>query len=92
VTSPRPQASYATARRFFQLVEPIAVVTYKAPEPTEVVMALGFAMRMTCHHQDHQNCHRCLEAELSPMSCEMTCAPGFLAGSFGGLGEENDVL
>jgi hypothetical protein len=41
VTSPRPQVSNATARRLFQLVEPIAVVTYLAPEPTEAVMALG---------------------------------------------------
>ena len=30
-----------TARRLFQLVEPIAVVTYMADEPTEAVMALG---------------------------------------------------
>ena len=29
------------ARRLFQLVEPIAVVTYMAAEPTEAVMALG---------------------------------------------------
>ena len=29
------------ARRLFQLVEPVAVVTYLAPEPTEAVMALG---------------------------------------------------
>jgi hypothetical protein len=29
------------ARRLFQLVEPIAVVTYMADEPTEAVMALG---------------------------------------------------
>jgi hypothetical protein len=29
------------ARRFFQLVEPIAVVTYMADEPTEAVMSLG---------------------------------------------------
>src|SRR4051812_34879831 len=28
-------------RRMFQLVEPIAVVTYMAPEPTDAVMALG---------------------------------------------------
>jgi hypothetical protein len=41
VTSPRPRVSNATARRLFQLVEPIAVVTYLAPEPTEAVMALG---------------------------------------------------
>ena len=41
MTSPRPQVSNATARRLFQLVEPIAVVTYLAPEPTEAVMALG---------------------------------------------------
>jgi hypothetical protein len=31
----------STARRLFQLVEPIAVVTYMAEEPTEAVMALG---------------------------------------------------
>ena len=31
----------STARRLFQLVEPIAVVTYMADEPTEAVMALG---------------------------------------------------
>ena len=36
----RPQVSNATARRLFPLVEPIAVVTYLAPEPTEAVMAL----------------------------------------------------
>jgi hypothetical protein len=30
-----------TARRLLELVEPIAVVTYLAPEPTEAVMALG---------------------------------------------------
>jgi hypothetical protein len=41
VTSPRPRVSNATARRLFHLVEPIAVVTYLAPEPTEAVMALG---------------------------------------------------
>jgi hypothetical protein len=29
------------ARRLFQLVEPVAVVTYMANEPTEAVMALG---------------------------------------------------
>jgi hypothetical protein len=29
------------ARRLFELVEPVAVVTYMAPEPTEAVMALG---------------------------------------------------
>src|ERR1700710_2209285 len=29
------------ARRMVQLVEPIAVVTYMADEPTEAVMALG---------------------------------------------------
>lgn len=31
----------SVARRLFQLVEPVAVVTYMAPEPTEAVMALG---------------------------------------------------
>ena len=31
----------SVARRLFQLVEPIAVVTYMANEPTEAVMALG---------------------------------------------------
>jgi hypothetical protein len=30
-----------TARRLFELVEPVAVVTYMAHEPTEAVMALG---------------------------------------------------
>lgn len=29
-------------RRMFRLVEPIALVTYQAPEPAEAVMALGF--------------------------------------------------
>src|SRR5688500_1016940 len=29
------------ARRLFELVEPVAVVTYMAPEPTEALMALG---------------------------------------------------
>src|ERR671913_2573199 len=29
------------ARRFFLLVEPVALVTYMAAEPTEAVMALG---------------------------------------------------
>jgi hypothetical protein len=29
------------ARRLFELVEPVAAVTYMAPEPTEAVMALG---------------------------------------------------
>lgn len=33
--------STTTARRLFQLVEPIAVVTYMADEPTEALMALG---------------------------------------------------
>jgi hypothetical protein len=33
--------SNATARRLFERVEPIAVVTYMAPEPTKAVMALG---------------------------------------------------
>ena len=28
MTSPRPQVSNAAARRLFQLIEPIAVVTY----------------------------------------------------------------
>ena len=41
MTSPRPRVSNAGARRLFQLVEPIAVVTDLAPEPTEAVMALG---------------------------------------------------
>src|SRR5688572_3717273 len=31
----------ALARRMFELVEPIAVVTYTAEEPTEAVMAVG---------------------------------------------------
>jgi len=31
----------STARRLFHLVEPVAVVTYMANEPTEAVMALG---------------------------------------------------
>jgi hypothetical protein len=34
----RPWLGNATARRLFQLVEPVAVVTYLAPEPTEAVM------------------------------------------------------
>jgi hypothetical protein len=33
--------SNPTARRLFELVEPVAVVTYLAAEPTEAVMALG---------------------------------------------------
>ncbi len=33
--------SNSMARRLFQLVEPVAVVTYMANEPTEAVMALG---------------------------------------------------
>ena len=33
--------STAMARRLFQLVEPVAVVTYMASEPTEALMALG---------------------------------------------------
>ena len=42
MTSPRPPVSNATtARPLLELVEPIAVVTYLAPEPTEAVMALG---------------------------------------------------
>jgi hypothetical protein len=41
VTSPRPPVPNATARRLFELVEPIAVVTYMAPEPTKAVLALG---------------------------------------------------
>jgi len=32
----------SVGRRLFQLVEPVAVVTYMANEPTEAVMALGF--------------------------------------------------
>jgi hypothetical protein len=32
-----------TARRLFQLVEPVALVTYMAAEPTEAVMALGLS-------------------------------------------------
>ena len=31
----------SVGRRLFQLVEPVAVVTYMANEPTEAVMALG---------------------------------------------------
>ena len=31
----------SVGRRLFQLVEPVAVVTYMADEPTEAVMALG---------------------------------------------------
>lgn len=31
----------SVARRLFQLVEPVAVVTYIADEPTHAVMALG---------------------------------------------------
>src|SRR3954451_24188920 len=34
--------------------------------------ATAAASRPKCHHQDHQNCHRCPDAELSPMSCDMT--------------------
>src|SRR4051812_7203396 len=34
-------ADASTGRRLFQLVEPVAVVTYMANEPTEAVMALG---------------------------------------------------
>src|ERR1700682_6171700 len=30
------------------------------------------ALRPKCHHQDHPNCHRCPDTELSPMSWEMT--------------------
>ena len=42
MTPPRPPVSNATtARRLFELVEPVAVVTHLAPEPTEAVMALG---------------------------------------------------
>ena len=33
--------SASVGRRLFQLVEPVAVVTYMADEPTEAVMALG---------------------------------------------------
>jgi hypothetical protein len=33
--------SNSMARRLFQLVEPVAVVTYMADEPTQAVMALG---------------------------------------------------
>jgi hypothetical protein len=33
--------SNSMARRLFQLIEPVAVVTYMADEPTEAVMALG---------------------------------------------------
>src|SRR5918994_3723937 len=33
--------SESVARRLFHLVEPVAVVTYMAGEPTEAVMALG---------------------------------------------------
>ena len=33
--------SNSMARPLFQLVEPVAVVTYMADEPTEAVMALG---------------------------------------------------
>src|SRR5829696_1340391 len=33
--------STSLARRLFELVEPVAVVTYMADEPTEAVMALG---------------------------------------------------
>ena len=36
-----PVSNATTARRLFELVEPMAVVTYLAPEPTEAVMALG---------------------------------------------------
>jgi len=36
-----PEAMESTARRMFRLVEPIAVVTYMADEPTEALMALG---------------------------------------------------
>jgi hypothetical protein len=35
-------AQPSVGRRLFELVEPIAVVTYMADEPTEAVMALGF--------------------------------------------------
>src|SRR3954454_1613597 len=34
--------------------------------------ATAAASRPKCHHQVHQNCHRCPDAELSPMSCDMT--------------------
>src|SRR5919107_1393698 len=38
---PQRSMTESVARRLFQLVEPIAVVTYMADEPTEAVMALG---------------------------------------------------
>ena len=34
-------ARFGLARRMFQLVEPIAVVTYMANEPTDEIKALG---------------------------------------------------
>jgi hypothetical protein len=38
-----PPTTAPGARRLFELVEPIALVTYMAPEPTESVLALGLA-------------------------------------------------
>lgn len=41
MTSRNPTAVQALGRRLFELVEPVAVVTYMEAEPTEAVMALG---------------------------------------------------
>jgi hypothetical protein len=41
VSSPGPRISESLARRLFDLVEPIAVITYTEQEPSAAVMALG---------------------------------------------------
>ena len=37
-----------------------------------LVVGTAPAQRQKCHHQDHRLCHRCPDAEPSPMSCDMT--------------------
>src|SRR3954447_8379236 len=42
--------------------------------------ATAAASRWKCHHQDHRKCHRCPDAELSPMSCDMAGCAGVATG------------
>ena len=50
------------ARRLFQLVEPIAVVTYMANEPTEAVMALGLGNMWDAY----------FAGRAAPLGCDVT--------------------
>src|SRR5699024_4181033 len=40
-----------------------------------LILAHPAVSALKCHHQEPQNCHRCPDTELSPMSCDITARP-----------------